>query len=67
MRTAELFVGVLGASSLTYAELTWTQTLPDWVGAHVRMLGWMGKCPKLLLLGPRDQGFDVLKPFGEVV
>lgn len=49
VRKAELFVGVLGASSLTYAELTWTQTLPDWVGAHVRMLGWMGKCPKLLI------------------
>jgi transposase len=46
---AELFVAVLGASSLTYAELTWTQTLPDWIGAHVRLLGWLGKCPKLLV------------------
>ena len=26
---AEIFVGVLGASNLTYAEATWTQTLPD--------------------------------------
>jgi hypothetical protein len=24
---------VLGASNLTYAEATWTQTLPDWTGA----------------------------------
>jgi len=31
--TAEIFVSVLGASSLTYAEATWTQTLPDWLGA----------------------------------
>ena len=29
--TAEIFVAVLGASSLTYAEATWTQTLPDWL------------------------------------
>ena len=29
VRMAEIFVAVLGASSLTYAEATWTQTLPD--------------------------------------
>jgi transposase len=34
---AEIFVAVLGASNLTYAEATWMQTLPDWIGAHVRM------------------------------
>jgi hypothetical protein len=27
---------VLGASSYTYAEASFTQTLPDWIGAHVR-------------------------------
>ena len=37
IREAEIFVGVLGASNLTYAEATWTQTLPDWTGAHVRI------------------------------
>ena len=37
IREAEIFVGVLGASNLTYAEATWTQQLPDWTGAHVRM------------------------------
>ena len=36
VREAEIFVAVLGASNLTYAEATWTQTLPDWIGAHVR-------------------------------
>jgi transposase len=30
IRQAEIFVGVHGASNLTYAEATWTQTLPDW-------------------------------------
>ena len=35
VREAEIFVAVLGASSFTYAEASWTQTLPDWIGAHV--------------------------------
>ncbi len=34
----ELFVGVLGASSMTYAEATENQKLPCWVGAHTRMV-----------------------------
>jgi transposase len=34
---AELFIAVLGASNLTYADASWTQSLPDWIGAHVRM------------------------------
>jgi len=47
--TAEIFVAVLGASSLTYAEATWTQTLPDWIGAHVRMFRFWGVAPRLLV------------------
>jgi hypothetical protein len=35
--TAEIFVAVVGASSPTYAEAIWTQTLPDWDWRHVRM------------------------------
>lgn len=38
----ELFVGVLGASTYTYAEATLSQQLPDWVGAHARMLAYFG-------------------------
>ena len=49
IRTAEIFVGVLGASNLTYAEATWTQTLPDWIGAHVRMFRFFGAAPRLLV------------------
>jgi transposase len=37
VRTAQIFVGVLGASNYTYVEATWTQSLPDWIGAHARM------------------------------
>ena len=36
----ELFVGVLGASGLIYAEATRRQDLPSWVGAHIRMLAY---------------------------
>ena len=32
----EIFVAVLGASSYTYAEATWSQQLPDWIASHVR-------------------------------
>jgi transposase len=49
VRMAEIFVAVLGASNLTYAEATWTQTLPDWIGAHVRMFRFCGAAPRLLV------------------
>ena len=42
IREAQIFVGVLGASNFTFAEATWTQTLPDWIGSHVRMFSYMG-------------------------
>ena len=35
IRQAQVFVAVLGASNLTYAEARWTQSLPDWIGCHV--------------------------------
>src|SRR3974390_1683815 len=46
---AEIFVAVLGASNLTYAEASWTQSLPDWIGAHVRMFRFYGAAPRLLV------------------
>jgi len=38
----EMFVGVLGASSLTYVEATRTQTLPDWIASNQRMYRFFG-------------------------
>jgi transposase len=35
---AHLFVAVLGCSNYTYAEVTATQQLPDWIGAQVHAL-----------------------------
>ena len=42
IREAEIFVGVLGASNFTFAKATWTQALPDWIGAHVRVFEAIG-------------------------
>ena len=42
IRKAEIFVAVLGASSYTYAEATWSQTLPDWIAAHMNALAFFG-------------------------
>jgi transposase len=47
VRDAQVFVGVLGATSYTYAEGLWSQALPDWVGAHVRMYEYFGGVPQL--------------------
>ena len=40
---------MLGASNFTYAEATWTQALPDWIGAHVRMFRFFGGVPRLVV------------------
>lgn len=43
VREAELFIGVLGASSLTYGEAVESQALEPWIGAHVHMFeAWEG-------------------------
>ncbi len=41
----ELFVGVLGASGLIYAEATVAQDLPSWISAHVRMVEYFQGSP----------------------
>ena len=49
IRTAELFVAVLGASSYTFAEATWTQSLPDWIGSHTRAFTYFGRVAKMVV------------------
>jgi len=44
-----IFVTVLGASNYTYAEATWTQSLPDWIGSHVRSFAALGGVPELVV------------------
>ena len=48
-REAQIFVAVLGASNYTYAEATWSQLTPDWVGAHVRAFEFFGGVPQIVI------------------
>ncbi|MEN9480680.1 MAG: hypothetical protein RLZZ298_2075 [Pseudomonadota bacterium] len=49
IRQAAIFVAVLGASNYTYCDATWSQTLPDWIGSHVRALEFFGGVPAMLV------------------
>lgn len=49
IRQAQIFVGVMGASNYTYCEATWSQSLPDWIGSHIRMLESFGAAPFVLV------------------
>jgi len=49
IRAAQIFIAVLGASNYTYAEATWTQGLPDWIGSHLRTFAYLGGVPELVV------------------
>ena len=49
LRQTQVFVAVLGASNYTFAEATWTQTLPDWIASHVRALEFYDGCVELVI------------------
>ena len=49
LRNAQIFVAVLGASNYTFAEATWTQTLPDWCASHVRALSFFNGVPEIVV------------------
>jgi transposase len=59
-RRAHIFVAALGASNYTYAEARWSETLPDWIGAHVNMLAAIGGVPKALV--PDNLKAGITKP-----
>ncbi len=48
-RQAHLFVAVLGASSFSYAQARWSETLPDWIECHILALEYFGGAPALLV------------------
>ena len=49
IREAAIFVAAMGASSYTFCEATWSQSLPDWIGSHVRAFEHMGAAPAALV------------------
>jgi transposase len=49
VRDASIFIAVLGASNYTFAEATWSQSLPDWIASHVRAFEALGGVPQVLV------------------
>jgi transposase len=49
IRTAQIFVAILGASNYTYVEATWDQKLPNWIASHVRAFEFFGGVPVFLV------------------
>lgn len=56
----ELFVGVLGASSLLFATCSPSQQVPDFLKAHVEMFDYFGGLPEVLV--PDNLKSAVIKP-----
>jgi transposase len=46
---AHLFISAMGASGCAYAEATRSETLPDWLGSHVRALEFYGVAPTIIV------------------
>ncbi len=59
-RQAHLFVAVLGASSLSYAQARWSETLPDWIECHILALEFFGGAPALLV--PDNAKVAIIRP-----
>ena len=59
LRAAQIFVAVLGCSNYTYAEASWTQAAPDWLGSHGRALAYLGGAPRAIV--PDNLKSGVLK------
>ena len=57
---AQIFVAVMGASNYSYAEATRTQTLPDWIGAHVRAFTFFNGSTEIIV--PDNLKSGISKP-----
>ena len=49
VRAAKIFVAVMGASNYTFVQARFSEALPDWIGAHVDALTFLGGVPKALV------------------
>jgi transposase len=59
-RRAHVFVAALGASNFTYAQACWSETLPDWIGAHAHAFAAIGGVPRALV--PDNLKAGITKP-----
>ena len=60
VKQSQVFVAVMGASSYTFAEATTSQSLPDWLGSHVRAFRYFGGLPAIVV--PDNLRSAVSKP-----
>ncbi|MGH7273174.1 MAG: IS21 family transposase, partial [Nitrospiria bacterium] len=49
LRSAHIFVAVLGASNYTYVEATWSEDLPSWILAHGHAFEFLGGVPAIVV------------------
>lgn len=49
VKKAQIFVSTLGASNYSFVYAVWTQSLPDWIDCHVRMLEYFGGVPEIIV------------------
>ncbi|PCI02147.1 MAG: IS21 family transposase [Zetaproteobacteria bacterium] len=49
IKTAQIFVGVLGASNYIYADATWSQKVGHWVMSHAKMFEFFGGVPEVIV------------------
>jgi len=50
IKSAQIFVAVLGASNYTYVEATHSQSLEDWIGSHVRAFDFFGGVSEIVVI-----------------
>ena len=60
VRSAQIFVSALGASSYVFCEATWTQALPDWLMSHRHMVEYYRGVTQILV--PDNLKSGVTKP-----
>ena len=58
IRDAQVFVAVLGASSYTFCDATWSQGLPDWIESHQRAFTYFDGVTELLVPDNLKSGVD---------
>ena len=50
VRQAQVFVAVLGASNYTFADVTWSQQMEDFLASHQRAVAAFGGVPRIFVL-----------------
>ncbi len=60
---AKIFVAVMGASNYTFAQARVSEALPDWIGAHVDALTFLGGVPKALVCDNLKAGVTVVSRY----